>query len=225
LCSGFWARHIARNEALSPARAGVQESEMGFDETVFGVPLLVGVVLVVWAALGASDLGCDEDWLRESSDEIELGHMDALLDLLGVGRVPLVIVIMLLLLLFGGAGIGLMKLASVGLGERLGFVVAMPLALLLALLGTASGTRLIERLWPDAESYGPGAADLIGLCGTVLVSLGAGELFARVIDESGAELHVRCVLDDGEPRVGARVVLVAFESVAGSDRYLAESLS
>ena len=198
---------------------------MRLDEIVFGVPLLVGVLLVVCSALGASELAGDDGWFGDGLDEADGGDVDGLLGVLGVGRVPLVLVIMLLLLLFGAAGVGLMAPASAWLGERLGFVVAMPLALLLALLGTALGTRLLARVLPGTESYAPSAAELVGLCGTVLVCLGAGELIARVVDRGGAELRVRCVLDEGEPRVGERIVLVDFESVAGTGRFLAESLS
>lgn len=192
---------------------------MRLDEIVFGVPLLVGVLLVVCSAFGAAELSGD----GFAGDDADGYESDGLLGVLGIGRVPLVIVCMLLLFLFGGTGLLMMSLANPLLGERLGFLVVMPVALMVALFGTAVGTRLLERVLPGTESYAPERGELVGLRGTALVQLGRGEFIARVVDRGGAELRVVCVAEGPDVRVGDRVLLIAFESFAGSGRYLIEA--
>lgn len=192
---------------------------MRLDEIVFGVPLLVGVLLAVGSAFGAAELSGD----GFAGDDVDGYDSDGLLGVLGIGRVPLVIVSMLLLFLFGGAGLLMMPLASPFLGERLGFLVVMPVALMVALIGTAVGTRLLERILPGTESYAPERGELVGLRGTALVRLGPDEFIARVVDRGGAELRVVCVTNEPALHVGDRVLLVAFESSVGRGRYLVEA--
>lgn len=197
---------------------------MHLDEIVFGVPLMVGVVLVVCSALGASELSAE---MVEQLDELGSHDHDAdgdgLLGVLGIGRVPLVIVSMLLSLLFGGVGLAITSPVSVLLGERGAFLVALPLAALVAFAGTAAGTRLLARIMPGTESYAPRQSDLVGLHATVLVLLGPSEAIVRTWDAGGAEQRVRCVVPGRVVRLGEELLLVAYEPDCHS--YLGEKLA
>jgi hypothetical protein len=177
-------------------------------EIVFGVPLLVGVLLVVCSALGAAELSADFDHSFDQAD----ADGDSLLGVLGVGRVPLVIVTMLLALLFGGVGLALTATLNPVWGERAAFLLTLPTALAAALAGTALCTRLLERVLPDTETYAPRGADLVGLPAIVLVKLGSGEVIARVRDPGGAEQRVRCLVSGVEVEPGDELILLSFEA-------------
>lgn len=189
---------------------------MSWYEILFGVPLLLGLVLVLCSALGGADLDADGELDADAEPS-------SWLPLLGIGRVPLVIALMLLFLLFGGSGLAVAPAAVAALGRPIGGALAVCVAALVSLVGSAWAAQKIARYLPSVETYASHKAELAARQGSIVVLLGAGEAIARVIDRGGAELRVRCLVQGEPAQVGDRIVVLAYD--AGADRYLVERLN
>jgi hypothetical protein len=184
-------------------------------QLLFGVPLILGTLLVVCSVLGASEWGELDGDSAETSD-VGAGEPGdgGLLGMLGIGRIPLMLVATLQLLLFGGAGFAVIDPSRAALGPDLGLAVAVAIAALVALVGTAGSAWLLDFIWPRTETYAPSADELIGLCGTVLVRLGTDQVVVRVRDPGGAELQLHCHVS-GDVSAGDSVELTARERQRG----------
>jgi len=184
-------------------------------QLLFGVPLILGTLLVVCSVLGASEWGeLDGDSVETSDADADAPEGGGLLSVLGIGRIPLMLVATFLLLLFGGAGFAMIGPSRAVLGPGLGLVFAGATAVLVALVGTACSAWLLDLVWPRTETYAPSADELIGLCGTVLVRLGADHVVVRVRDPGGAELQLHCEVS-ADVSAGDSVELTARERQRG----------
>jgi hypothetical protein len=194
--------------------------DMPLHELVFGIPLTAGMLLVLSSTLGRIDAeGGDADAGQQGDGQ---ATADLLTTLLGIGRVPLVIVCMLLCLLFGGVGLIVSPPAVAALGEGLGCALAAPSAALVSVVGTGWLVGLIADYLPSTESYAPGHLDLLGLEATVLLRLSDNEVVARVLDRGGAEQRVHCVFRETPAAPGERVLLTAYDRT--TNRYSAERI-
>ena len=190
---------------------------MHLHEVLFGVPLLIGVLLVFGAALGLAGFESDVETSAETEADGEgLGSV------LGLGRVPLGVVVMLLTLLFGAAGMMSFAVASVWLSPPLALLVAWLSGAFFSLYGTRASSRLLARLVSSVETYASAKIDLVGEPGTVLVVLGPDEVVLRVVDRGGAELRVRG-LTAARVQPGEAMLLTHFEKTR--DAYRVEQLT
>jgi len=192
------------------------------DDIWFVVAFAIGCCLVLGSGIGLSDLGApDLDAGPEDGGDAE---SDATLtSVLGLGRVPLLILAMLASLLFGATGLSVSAWLHALLGDVLGALSSVALALVLSLLGTRLLSRWLARVLPSSESYASCKSDLVGARGTVVVSSRHGETVLRVIDAGGAELRVRCDTRDRELKCGESMHLVAYD--ATRDRFEVERVS
>jgi hypothetical protein len=102
-----------------------------------------------------------------SSIDLEVDHGDVL-DWLGVGRLPFVVVLVVFLGTFGAAG-GIVQQTAVALsGAMLPLWIAVPSALGAASAATGILTRTFSRFSPQSGSTAFGRDHLVGLTGTVL---------------------------------------------------------
>jgi hypothetical protein len=169
---------------------------------LFGVPLTLGVILVLCSALGAAELEAGADLL-----EVE-GADQGLLAWLGLGRVPALIVIMFLLLIFGGVGLLLCTPLSAAFGTQAGFFATLPVASLSAFYGTSFGTRGLARILPRTETYAPNSQDLVGRQGRVSLCIDADSCIVRVTDAAGAQHRLRCRVVNTAVAAGDNVLLL-----------------
>jgi hypothetical protein len=157
---------------------------------LFGIPLTLGVILVVCSALGAAELDATDGWEAAAIGGAIDDH--GLLAWLGLGRVPAIIIAMFLLLIFGTVGLLLCTPLSAAFGSQAGFFATLPIASLSAFFGTSLGARGLARIMPRTESYAPRSSELLGRSGRVSVRLDAERCIVRVLDSAGAEHRLRC---------------------------------
>jgi len=170
---------------------------------LFGVPLVLGTLLVSCSALGAAEL--------DTADEADGGSPHALLAWLGVGRVPAIIVLLLLCLIFGAVGLAVCEPLARLLGEGVALWIALPIAASAATCGTALVTRALAYVWPQTETYAPLQRDLLGACAVVVIKLQGDECIVRLLDAGGAELRLHCRVPASPVAVGEAVELSARE--------------
>jgi len=200
-------------------------------ELVFGIPLLLGAVIVACSVLGVGHAELDG---HVDVHDLSEGHADAdgsdsdtdgnglWFALLGFGRVPLMIIVMFLLLTFGVVGFGLSGPVTALLGEPRSLFVTVPVAGLFSLVSTIAATRLLALVMPRTETYATKPHELLGLTGTVLVRLDAREVVARVLDIHDTELRLHCAVDEPVD-VGDRIELISMDEHNG--HYAARKLT
>jgi membrane protein implicated in regulation of membrane protease activity len=182
---------------------------MSMHEILFGVPLLIGALLVLGLALGLADVSSELG--PELAHEPGTDASDGALAALGLGRVPLGVLLMLLLLLFGGAGLLLYPAFSALMGAGLGLAGAWLIAAIASLLGTRVLGRAFVRLLPSVESYASTKPELVGQIGTVVVRVSPTDVVVRVRDRGGAELRVRGVFSGQAAAIGKEVLILEYE--------------
>jgi len=183
---------------------------------VFYIPLAVGMVLAACTAAGMGDMHHGADLDGDGHPDHESGH-DAsergglkLLSLIGVGKVPLLLVAMMACLIFGTVGLCL----NFFLGSRgaAGFPASLTTAAVTTFSLTGAFSRLVSRLVPSLETSAKGRSDLIGSVGkaTTVYSVdsvfGAG-CFAIVQVEKDGDVHSVKVRMD-KPIAGLASVLI-----------------
>jgi len=202
-----------RNGTLLAMRPRQETRMLTFADILFGVPLLIGVILVLGMSLGLTDLTGDASADAEVvAAPDEAGGTDTgISSLLGVGRVPLMVLLMLLTLLFGGTGLvalSPMRALFGSLGAWLSFATAVSVSL----VGTRVLAHLFARLLPSVETYVSRKRDLVGLGGSVILSVRAHEAVVRVVDGGGAELRIRAFVEGPRLTAGDHVSIVAYEA-------------
>ena len=197
---------------------------------IFLLPGTVGTMLVLLSALGLGhDPDMHTDLAGDAHAEIGAGHdvdahheagagagdhgVDSLvgdaLSLLGVGRVPLMVLLPMLCLFFGFFGFGVNQTLSALLPVE-GFV---PISLGSALLGsfflTGGLARIIARILPKEESYATSYRALAGQTGKVVLLLSPTEGYAQVRDRYGNFQEVRCQSLEGTPLRKGQPIIIA----------------
>ncbi len=166
--------------------------------------LLIGLVEAVGLGLGGLHLDAGIDV-----------HDPGLLDGLGIGRVPLLILLVIFLAAFGMVGVAVQGWARAMLGAPLSPGLASLAAAGAALPLSAGLARLFARILPGDETTAVDIGTLVGRRGEVLVGTATAGSPAqvRVRDVHGQPHHVMV-----EPHVagiaipaGARVLLVRRE--------------
>jgi len=189
---------------------------------VFLLPLLVGVLLIVLNAAGLSgehgDLHVDHDVDTAPPADLqhdlehgsEAGHdsgsLGKVLQLMGIGRVPLSILIVSLCFIWGASGLIFLKVLSLELGQ----------ACLYAAIAAAVGTRLLAEgiacLIPGSESYSTMKEELVGQTAEVLHQVTGESGAVRLRDFTGNLVDLSARTRDGSRVMpGAIVVLVEYD--------------
>jgi membrane protein implicated in regulation of membrane protease activity len=129
--------------------------------------------------------------------------------LLGVGRVPLMILLTSLCLLFAFIGLGMNQLLVGALAPW----QALPLSFVTALAGSLVSTSLVARavghLVPKEESYATSFAALAGQGGKIVLLVSPSVGYAHILDRYGNLQEVRCQSLEGKPLYKGQPVLVA----------------
>lgn len=188
---------------------------------IFLVPAALAVLYVLLLAVGA--LPFDDMGLHFDADAGHGGHDlpgdHDLLNILGVGRVPISVVLISFALLWGVIGWFATRAFQSIWAEP---SVAFWPSLLAALVGSAGLTRvmtgLLSRLMPGTESYGAGSRELIGRLAETRYPVSATGGSVQVYDQHGSlhEVPARVLPGEAVIPAGARVVLWRYDDVAGS---------
>jgi len=129
---------------------------------LFGLPTLIGFVLILGLTFGLADLD------SHLSGDLETHADHDILSALGFGRVPFVFAVISLLLIFGCTGL-ILWIAQLPMG------ITVPFALFASYLGTRVITRLLSKVRLTLETNDVTAEHFIGQRATVtLVSGGEG---------------------------------------------------
>ncbi|WP_312489090.1 OB-fold-containig protein [Sphingomonas sp.] len=142
--------------------------------------LMLAIGLVEALGLGASGLDLDLD--------LDSG----LLDWLGVGRVPLLVLLVAFLASFGVVGLGAQQIAQAVLGGFLSLWWVIPGTVIAAFPITAGLGRVLARLMPHDETTAFDVDDLVGRRGVVTVgrATAGNPARTRILDPHGQAHHV-----------------------------------
>lgn len=142
--------------------------------------LMLAIGAIEALGLGASGLGLDLD--------LDSG----LLDWLGVGRVPLLILLVAFLAAFGAIGLTGQQALLALTGGLASPLIAIPAAVAVALPATAVLARGMARIMPRDETTAFEIDDLVGRAGTITIGRAAAGSPARtrVVDPHGQAHHV-----------------------------------
>jgi len=135
------------------------------------------------------------------------------LSILGIGKVPIMLIFSIFCLLWGAAGIAGNQIFSMILRSPALFVWPSILcALLVAYSATGGLSRGISRLMPDTETYGTDEELLVGRTAQAAYELSAKTGSAFLLDDQQNRIQVRCRTHDGStiPR-GAEVLLLEYD--------------
>lgn len=144
--------------------------------------------LVLMAAIGVIEaLG-----LGASGVHLDLDLDSGLLDWLGVGRVPLLVLLVAFLAAFGGLGLAGQQAMLAATGHLLPTYFAIPGALVASLPLTALLARGLARVMPRDETTAFEVDDLVGRAGVITVGRAreGSPARTRVVDPFGQAHHV-----------------------------------
>ena len=130
---------------------------------------------------------------------IDLDIDGGVLDWLGIGRLPLLVVLVAFLAAFGGLGLAGQQLAQALTGTLLSPWIAVPAALVAAVPVTALLGRVLARIIPRDETTAFELDDLVGRTGTLTVgrATAGSPARVRVVDPHGQSHHV--LVDPNDP--------------------------
>jgi len=135
-----------------------------------------------------------------------------MLEMLGVGRVPVTVVVMMASLLFGGTGIILNRiLASLNLPAALYGAAAVGGALVMTAALTGWATRLLGRIMPTTETYVVTRHDFAGCTGKLLLPADATSGYAQVKDREGNVHNIKCRTVGAALAKGQEILVVEYD--------------
>lgn len=138
---------------------------------------------------------------------------DTLLEILGVGRVPLSVVVMTLLMTWGFLGIVINRLLFETLAGWLLPLISIPLAGIGAVTATGVLARIVARIMPLDETSAWRKQELVGTTGEAIYTIDEKFGKAAVRDPQGYRFQVPCRVGVGAEPIakGQRVLLVEYE--------------
>jgi len=187
---------------MSEALAFLGQGEAMVFTVALVLMLMIGVVEAI--GLGGSAIGLDAD--------ADIQSHGALLDWLGFGRLPLLMLIVVFLCLFGVIGLAGQQLLKAFTGHFLSPWLAAPAAALAALPPTGLLARALARILPRDETTAIDVDELVGLR-AVIVTGEARPGYparARVRDRFGLDHYVMAEPDNDGHRFaeGESIILV-----------------
>jgi len=192
---------------------------LGWEILVFVIPLGVGALLALGAALGVLEAGDAEAQVDDGGDHEQHGSG------LEVGRLPLSIRLMLVSLPFGSLGLAATYLLG-GLGQGPGVRTAIALAV--AAAGSWWAARGLGRLLRQRvrmlESETITRRELVGGVGRAVLAVGSSAGLAQVRDRRGNLHQVSCrTLEAEAPLPAGSEVLVVDYDEAGKLYYVSSN--
>lgn len=188
------------------------ESILLWYNLIFYIPLLVSVLLSISVALGAVDPGgVDVD----SDYDID-GDSHNFLSVLGIGKVPLIIVLITLGLIFGGVGLAvnyflapLIKFTSI-------FAFAsVVLALGISFFTTGYIARIVAKFIPTTETKSVTSGDLIGSSGALILPCDTLIVGLAQIIKDGDLYQISCYSSGGALEKGTKILVTEYDKVTG----------
>jgi hypothetical protein len=193
------------------------------------LPLALGALLAIGNALGLGDLDFDADVDLDADADLDAdGDGDAegdagVLAVLGVGRVPLMVVLTTLFTSFGVVGLSLNRLLTCLLPQTLASLAALALSAFISVRLTGRVARLIARLLPSVESYASQPEALIGCSGHASLPIDTKFGRASVLDDGGTRHELRCRTTSAPITGGTELVVTDYD--ASSRLYTVEPLN
>lgn len=194
----------------------------------FAAALVLMVLLAILQVSGIGHLFGDAD--ADVDGHSGVGHFGGLPDLLGVGRVPLMIWLALFLFVFAAIGVSLQGFAESLTGTPLYRWLAAVIAAGAALPVTGAVVRPLAYILPSDETTAVGLDSLVGRRGRIVTGRAreGSPARARVEDHFGQPHHVMVVPQDAGAEIaeGDHVLIVRregelFFGVGLDDRILA----
>lgn len=142
-----------------------------------------------------------------------LDILSRLLSILGVGKVPLMLVLSIFCLIWGAAGVAGNQIFATMLRTPALYVwPSMVCAFLIAYASTSGLSQLISRMTPQLETYGTEEELLVGRIARAAYQLDASPGSAFLLDDQQNRIQVRCRTHDGSviPR-GAELLLLEYD--------------
>ena len=169
------------------------------DWLVFTLPLVLA-----FALFGATMAGVDGDF----EPDTEVGDMDKVLAMLGIGKIPLSLMLFVTLATFGVVGL-LLKVRMPDEGASFHVCAAT----LVALFAGNGLSRLIAKYVPTVETYAMSKADLVGLVGVAITPIHpiTGGLVSVIDKRSGRHRVSAVPVDAWLAPVGISVRLVSYD--------------
>lgn len=177
-----------------------------------GLLTLIGVLQVLSFLFGFAPLSGVDDWLDGLSLDSGPTFGEALLSLIGVGKVPVIFSLLLSLFTFACLGYGLQWVVGTFGSSLWPAWLASLVAFVLSLPVLRGGNEVLGKLIPQDESWAVSEESFVGklaviTLGTVTYQRSAE---AKLEDEHGRTQYVQVVSDlEGESfRAGEEVVIV-----------------
>jgi Inner membrane protein YqiJ, N-terminal len=142
-----------------------------------------------------------------------LDLLSRLFSILGIGRVPLMLVLSIFCLIWGAAGVAANQIFATVLRTPALYVwPSMICAFLISYASTSGLSQLISRMMPQLETYGTEEELLVGRIARAAYDLGARPGSAFLVDDQQNRIQVRCRTHDGSviPR-GAELLLLEYD--------------
>ncbi|KPL67916.1 hypothetical protein SZ64_07165 [Erythrobacter sp. SG61-1L] len=196
----------------------------------FMAALAVMLLLALAQLFGALDFDSEAGFDADLDGDGDLGFVEGLLSLFGIGRVPFTVWLALFLFLFAGLGVGIQSLAQGLLGAPLDRWLAAALTVVPALPVTGLVSRPLARILPRDETSAVTLDSLVGRRARIVTgkSRAGSPARAQVRDIHDHPHHVMVVPheDGAEIGEGEEVLLVrregeTFYGIALQDRRLA----
>ncbi len=199
---------------------------------VFALPLGFGVLLVLGSAFGLveSDLELDieaeadveaeadiEAEAATDAQSVHVSHATQLLELFGIGKVPMAILITCFSLLFGGIGLAAKFLFSAW--PTLTMPIALGLAISSAFGLTSAIGKAVARWLPSTETYATKRHQLVGSLGVAELPIHKSFGLANITADDGSLLKVRCI-SETQIAKGEPILITDFDPA--TNQYLVE---
>lgn len=163
----------------------------------FSVALLVFLglfvleLLLLVVGVGLSDLV--DDILPDTDADHDFASVGKAFSFVGCGKVPSMVVVMMLFAFFGVTGVLLQTTASNLLGHQLGSWAASIPTLVVTVVLTHYGTRLLAPLMPNVQTFAVSEQSLIGRTAVVTYGTATHALpaDADVSDQHGRTHHIQ----------------------------------
>lgn len=182
---------------------------------LFILPFILALLYILLLGVFTIDFGVDQDLGADPDYEINLIFFSSILNLLGVGKVPLSIILVSFLSTWGFTGFAANTLLIVFLPPARFIWISLFLAFLAALLITRILVGLLSKIMPQmvVETYTVSSELLVGQWAEAITRI--DETFGQAVvhDDSGVLHTVQCLVKKGEPPIvkGSRVLLMIFD--------------
>jgi hypothetical protein len=138
-----------------------------------------------------------------------LNILSRLFSILGIGKVPLMLVVSIFCLIWGATGVAANQIFAMVLRTPALYVwPSMICAFLISYVSTSGLSQLISRMMPQLETYGTEEELLVGRIARAAYELDANPGSAFLLDDQQNRIQVRCRTHDGSVIPGGAELLL-----------------